>query len=215
MQGTMSRLGGRVNRGQLKCYASANALPKQFKAVKPIGDRVFVKVDKPRPRSVGGVLLPAVEMTSSTGGTVVDVGDVSMVKSGDHVIFSKFAGTDISVGDDAHVLLKEEDVIGLLPENELIPNLTPLSDRILIKCAKAENTSSGGVLLNETLEKPNFGSVVKVGTGRKKEDSDEMVKPNVEVGQTVMYSKYSGTEFEEGDDSYIVIRESDILAALA
>jgi len=38
--------------------------------------------------------------------------------------------------------------------------------------------------------------VVKVGMGRKKEDSDEFVKPNVEVGQTVMYSKYSGTEFE-------------------
>ena len=38
--------------------------------------------------------------------------------------------------------------------------------------------------------------VVKVGPGRKKEDSDEMVKPNVEIGQTVMYSKFSGTEFE-------------------
>jgi len=50
--------------------------------VKPIGDRVFVKVDKARPRSVGGVLLPAVEQTSSTGGTVVEVGDVSMVKVG-------------------------------------------------------------------------------------------------------------------------------------
>lgn len=53
------------------------------------------------------------------------------------------------------------------------------------------------------------------GEGRKKEDSDEIVKPNVKVGQTVMYSKYSGTEFEEGDDSFIVVRESDILAALA
>jgi len=40
--------------------------------------------------------------------------------------------------------------------------------------------------------------VVKVGTGKKKEDSEEVVKPNVNVGQTVMYSKYSGTEFEVG-----------------
>lgn len=37
---------------------------------------------------------------------------------------------------------------------------------------------------------------MKVGAGKKKEDSDELVKPNVEIGQTVMYSKYSGTEFE-------------------
>ncbi len=42
-----------------------------------------------------------------------------------------------------------------------------------------------------------------------------MVKPSVSAGSTVMYSKYSGSEFEEDDESYIVVRESDILAALS
>lgn len=57
--------------------------------------------------------------------------------------------------------------------------------------------------------------MLAVGEGRKKEDSDEWIKPNVQPGQTVMYSKYSGTELEEDDDAFIIVRESDILAALA
>lgn len=81
------RFGGRGRRHSLApssaCVcAHCRPLPSQFKAVKPVGDRVFVKVDKERPRSVGGVLLPAVSQASSTGGTVVEVGDVHMVKVG-------------------------------------------------------------------------------------------------------------------------------------
>ena len=59
--------------------------------------------------------------------------------------------------------------------------------------------------------------VIKVGSGRVDEKTNEVVKPNVEVGSTVLYSKYSGTEFSDDDDdkSYIVVRESDIIAALA
>jgi chaperonin GroES len=56
-----------------------------------------------------------------------------------------------------------------------------------------------------------------VGSGRVDEKTNEVVKPNVEVGSTVLYSKYSGTEFsdDDTDKSYIVVRESDIVAALA
>lgn len=54
-----------------------------------------------------------------------------------------------------------------------------------------------------------------MGQGKKKEDSEEWEPLNVQVGQTVMYSKYSGVEFDEDDESYILVREGDILAALA
>eukprot|EP00955_Chlamydomonas_euryale_P000102 1003-Chlamydomonas_euryale.AAC.7 len=81
--------------------------------------------------------------------------------------------------------------------------------------AEAEEKSSGGVLLtSQSAEKPNFGTVVSVGAGRKKEDG-EVSAPNVAVGSTVMYSKYSGTEFEEEDLGYIIISEGDVLAALS
>jgi chaperonin GroES len=83
------------------------------------------------------------------------------------------------------------------------------------QCAEAEKKSAGGVLLSsESTDKPNFGVVVAVGEGKKGED-DKRVPPNVAVGATVMYSKYSGTEFEDDDSAYIVVRESDILAALS
>lgn len=80
-----------------------------------------------------------------------------------------------------------------------------------------EKATAGGVLLaNDTGDRPNFGTVVAVGEG-KKDAEGKQVAPNVAVGATVMYSKYSGTEFEDDDDatSFIVVRESDILAALS
>eukprot|EP00879_Flechtneria_rotunda_P006896 GHRR01007242.1.p1 GENE.GHRR01007242.1~~GHRR01007242.1.p1 ORF type:complete len:223 (+),score=68.64 GHRR01007242.1:62-730(+) len=190
------------------------AIPQQFRVVSPVGDRVLVKVDKEESKSVGGVLLPTAAQSRPTAGAIVSAGDVQL--SGDRVVYSKYAGTDVQVAGDEHVLLKEEDVIGILPAGDKIADLKPLGDRVLIKCAEAEKKTAGGVLLaSESADKPNFGTVVAVGEGKKTEDGKQ-VAPNVSVGATVMYSKYSGTEFEGDDDTqYIVVRESDILAALS
>jgi len=194
---------------------AAVAVPAQFKAVKPVGDRVLVKLDKEEQKSVGGVLLPTVAQSRPTAGAVVAAGDVSMVKAGDRVVYSKFAGTDIQVSGEEHILLKEDDVIGTMPSGDQVANMKPLGDRVLIKCAESEKTSAGGVLLaSDSGDRPNFGTVVAVGEGKKDEEG-KAVAPNVSVGATVMYSKYSGTEFEDEDASYIVVRESDILAALS
>ncbi|PNH07184.1 chaperonin, chloroplastic [Tetrabaena socialis] len=92
---------------------------------------------------------------------------------------------------------REEDVIGVLPGTDKIAQLQPLSDRILIKGAKAEDKTTGGVLLaTDSGEKPTFGLVVAVGPGKEDEETKVVVAPNVPVGATVLYSKYSGTEFE-------------------
>jgi chaperonin GroES len=70
------------------------------------------------------------------------------------------------------------------------------SHLLYAQCAESEKTSAGGVLLaNDSGDKPNFGTVVAVGEGKKDEEGNT-VAPNVAVGATVMYSKYSGTEFE-------------------
>jgi chaperonin GroES len=82
-------------------------------------------------------------------------------------------------------------------------------DLLCAQCAESEKTSAGGVLLaNDSGDKPNFGTVVAVGEGKKDEEGNT-VAPNVAVGATVMYSKYSGTEFEvrrsgcgRGDNGY-------------
>lgn len=184
---------------------------------------MLVKVDEEETRTVGGVLLPSAAQSKPTAGAIVAKGDADAVSLGDRVVYSKYAGTEVEVGGKGHVLLKEEDVIGVLAGgSDDISTLKPLGDRVLIRQAAAEDKTSGGVLLTaEAAEKPTFGTVVAVGPGRKPEPAAEgeaaaqAVAVAVAVGATVMYSKYAGTEFDEEDAKYIVVRESDVLASLA
>jgi chaperonin GroES len=86
-------------------------------------------------------------------------------------------------------------------------NVTPLHDRVIVKPAKAEEKSAGGIIIPDTAkEKPQRGTVVAAGPGKK----DEPV--TVKVGDTVLYGKYSGTEIVIEGDDLLIMRESDILA---
>jgi chaperonin GroES len=86
-------------------------------------------------------------------------------------------------------------------------NVTPLSDRVIVKPAPAEEKTAGGIIIPDTAkEKPQRGTVVAAGPGKK----DEPV--TVKVGDTVLYGKYSGTEIQIEGDDFLIMRESDILA---
>mmetsp|Transcript_9766 Transcript_9766/g.18405 ORF Transcript_9766/g.18405 Transcript_9766/m.18405 type:complete len:156 (-) Transcript_9766:544-1011(-) len=111
------------------------------------------------------------------------------VKVGDSVTYSKYAGTEFAVEGVDHLLLKEEDCIGTM-EGVDVSSMTPLGDRVLIKCTEAEEETAGGLLLTGSKEKPLTGEVVAVGPGK---DEEAM---GVAVGNSVMYSKYSGSEYE-------------------
>ncbi|KAI7844797.1 hypothetical protein COHA_001677 [Chlorella ohadii] len=201
-------------RGALVVRA-ATALPAEVKTVTPVGDRVFVKAEEAESKTVGGILLPSSAQKRPTQGTVESAGSAKAVKAGDKVVYSKYAGTELEVQGGSYVLLKEDDVIGLLPGGDDIAKLQPLQDRVLIEVVEAADKTSGGLLLTEgSKEKPTMGKVVAVGPGR--EEEGKAVKPKVDVGATVLYSKYSGTEFEGANDKqYIVVRDADIMAQLA
>lgn len=86
-------------------------------------------------------------------------------------------------------------------------NVTPLHDRVIVKPAKAEEKTAGGIIIPDTAkEKPQRGTVIAAGPGKK----DEPV--TVKVGDTVLYGKYSGTEIQLEGDDLLIMRESDILA---
>ena len=86
-------------------------------------------------------------------------------------------------------------------------NITPLADRVLVEPAAAETTTASGLIIPDTAkEKPQKGTVVAVGNGKK--DHDMTVK----VGDTVLYSKYGGTELKHEGADYLIMREDDILA---
>lgn len=90
-------------------------------------------------------------------------------------------------------------------------NLTikPLADRVLVLPAEAETVTKGGIIIPDTAkEKPQKGTIVAAGPGKK----DEPV--TVKVGDSVLYGKYAGTEISVDGKEYLIMRESDIFAIL-
>ncbi|MBE3561285.1 MAG: co-chaperone GroES [Ktedonobacteraceae bacterium] len=89
--------------------------------------------------------------------------------------------------------------------------LRPLGDRVVVKPLARENVTKSGIVLPDTAkEKPQEGEVLAVGPG-KILDNGKRVTPEVQVGQRVLFAKYSGTEVKLDDEEYLILRESDIL----
>jgi chaperonin GroES len=86
-------------------------------------------------------------------------------------------------------------------------SVTPLHDRVIVKPAPAEEKTAGGIIIPDTAkEKPQRGTVVAAGPGKKDEPM------TVKNGDTVLYGKYAGTEISIEGDDLLIMRESDILA---
>jgi chaperonin GroES len=93
-------------------------------------------------------------------------------------------------------------------------NLKPLADRVIVKPSEAEEKTKGGIILPDTAkEKPIEGTLVAIGPGKVAEDG-KIVKPEVKVGDKVLYGKYSGTEVTVEGETYLIMRESDIFAII-
>ncbi len=93
--------------------------------------------------------------------------------------------------------------------------ITPLGTRVLVKRIELdEQKSEGGIFLPDTAkEKPQEAEVVALGNG--KNDDGEIVEFSVKVGDTVLISKYGGTEVKIGGDECVLVNESDILGIIS
>jgi chaperonin GroES len=92
--------------------------------------------------------------------------------------------------------------------------LRPLDDRVVVHPLEAEERTAGGILLPDTArEKPQRGTVVATGPG-KLLDSGQRGGMDVKQGDEIVYGKYSGTEVEVSGETYVILRESDILAVV-
>lgn len=90
--------------------------------------------------------------------------------------------------------------------------LRPLGDKVVVKPSEAEDTSAGGIILPDAAkQKPSEGKVLAVGPGRTL-DSGERRTLTVQVGDTVIYSKYGGTEFKLEGDTVVILDEDQIYA---
>ncbi|MFW6107682.1 MAG: co-chaperone GroES [bacterium] len=92
--------------------------------------------------------------------------------------------------------------------------IKPLGDRVVVKRLEAEQTTKGGIVLPDTAkEKPKQGEVVAVGQG-KVLDSGETQEMQLSVGDRVIFGSYAGTEVTVGDEDYLILSESDVLAVV-
>jgi chaperonin GroES len=92
--------------------------------------------------------------------------------------------------------------------------LHPLGDRVVVEPIEMEEVTSSGIVLPETAkEKPQKGTVRAAGPGRV--EDGQRVDMEVKVGDTVIYAKYSGTEFKMDSIKYLILSEKDILAKLS
>ena len=95
-------------------------------------------------------------------------------------------------------------------------NLQPLDDRIVVRPSEAEQTTASGLVIPDTAkEKPQQGEVLAVGPGRRSDTSGEIIPLDVKVGDTVVYSKYGGTEITEGGEDLLILNGRDVLAKVS
>ncbi len=93
-------------------------------------------------------------------------------------------------------------------------SVKPLEDRVLVRPLEAEEKTASGIYLPESAkEKPMQGTVVATGPG-KMLDNGERVEPSIKSGDTVVYSKYAGTEVEIKNETHLIIRESELLGII-
>jgi chaperonin GroES len=93
-------------------------------------------------------------------------------------------------------------------------NIRPLGDRVLVRPLEEKETKKGGIIIPDTAkEKPQEGEVVAIGTGKTDEKGNK-VAFSVKKGDKVLISKYGGTEVKIGDDSFLIMREDDILGII-
>jgi chaperonin GroES len=92
-------------------------------------------------------------------------------------------------------------------------NLKPLGDRLIVEPLEEEQTTVGGIVLPDTaLEKPQRGNVISAGPGGRNSETGDRIPMDVAEGDTVVFSKYGGTEIRIEGTDYLILRESDVLA---
>lgn len=94
-------------------------------------------------------------------------------------------------------------------------NLQPLEDRIVVRPSESEATTASGLVIPDTAkEKPQQGEILAVGPGKRSETSGELIPMDVGVGDTVVYSKYGGTEISSAGEDLLILSARDVLAVI-
>jgi len=108
----------------------------------------------------------------------------------------------------------KDSIVKTLKKETTVANFRPLGDRVLVKRVKEEEKTKGGIIIPDTAkEKPQEGEVIAVGPGARDEDG-ERIKMDLEVGDRILFGKWSGTEVTVDGDELLIMKESDVMGVL-
>ena len=108
-----------------------------------------------------------------------------------------------------HRFREKQYIFNNLNQKNMSVNFKPLADRVLVEPTAAETTTASGIIIPDTAkEKPQEGIVVAVGPGKKDEPT------TVQVGDKVLYGKYSGSELKLDGKDYLIVKEGDLLGII-
>ncbi|HEY6255619.1 MAG TPA: co-chaperone GroES [Xanthobacteraceae bacterium] len=94
-------------------------------------------------------------------------------------------------------------------------NFRPLHDRVVVQRIDAEEKTKGGIIIPDTAkEKPQEGKIVAIGPGGR-DEAGKLIKPDVKVGDRVLFGKWSGTEVKIDGEDLLIMKESDIMGVIA
>lgn len=195
----------------------------------PVGERCLVRLPGEEEETTkSGIVLPNAANKRPTAGEVVSPCERSdaLLSKGEYTLFSNFAGTDFIINDLPHIVLREEEIFGTLPDVSAdISQLKPLHDRVLVRVDDpSTNTDFGLMLARESVEPPLIGKVMAKGPGKKvrpdDEDTTDADEANAalsafQVGDKVLYARNAGQEYEgEDEGKWLVLRSSDVEAVM-
>lgn len=191
--------------------------------LQPTSHNILVKVAEAPDSTSGGLLLSSSAKEKPTYGEAVEVGPgkrygngimIPMaIEKGDFVLYGKYGGTDLDYDDDKHTIVTQDDIMCKLKGGAYSPEaVLPIFDRVLIEVNKAVEESVGGIYVSKTASKKStIGKIIAMGPGRFMENG-EMEPLSFQVGDTVLYGQYSGTEIDFDGVPYILVRMADIYA---
>lgn len=94
-------------------------------------------------------------------------------------------------------------------------NIRPLEDKVLVQIVEAETTTASGLVIPDSAqEKPQEATVIAVGPGKYDEDGERRIPLDVKEGDTVVFSKYGGTELKYNGEEYLLLSARDLLAVI-
>jgi len=216
---------------QLKVKMSSTEYSVQGRPIggplEPVSNFVLVKIKDALSSTSGGIILPDQAKEKPTEGVVISAGpgkyhpDTGIkipmpVKPGDNVIYGKFDGSEVEYNNEDHTLIRDDDILVVYSgEDVTLDNLRLVRDQVLVLLERTEEKTSSGIVIAPTASvnaaRPTQGKVIALGEGRMA-NSGELIPNGVSVGDMIKYRQYGGSELKIGDDNYLVIRASEVLA---